>query len=73
VSVGPEFWELTLSGALVSWPPVVIGFWVQHRKLTRKLEKVTHTQTGSIQGITDRQTRELLLARQRRARWRFWP
>jgi hypothetical protein len=69
----PTFWELTLSGALVSWPPIVVGFVVQHRKLTRRLDKVTHVQTGSIQGITDRQTSELLLARRRRSWWHLWP
>jgi hypothetical protein len=69
----PEFWELTLSGALVSWPPILIGFWVQHRKLSRKLEKVTTGQTGSIQGITDRQTTELLTHRRRRSWWHLWP
>ena len=55
-----QVWELTLSGALVSWPVFIAGLFVSHRKLTRHVDKKLSQQTGQLVNVTDQQTETLL-------------
>lgn len=71
---GFPFWELTLSGIIVSWPGIAVSVWlaVRHVKKhvnaatsaqTANIAVITSTQTADIQGMTDSQTRVLLTRR----------
>lgn len=67
---GYPFWEMTLSGLIVSAPTIVVTVWLSTRSLKSHLNKVTGRQTTAIKGITDDQT-GVLLSR-RRPWWRPW-
>jgi hypothetical protein len=62
-----EFWIFTLSGAVVAWVPLLVGFVVQHWRLRVYIDRRTNTQTsainGHVQDVTTTQTRELLKSR----------
>jgi hypothetical protein len=73
-----EFVELTVSGMLVTWVPLGIGFVVQHwrikvyirrvtRTQTRDVEDITNAQTGKIENLTAAQTAQLSGRRRRAA------
>lgn len=65
------FWELTLSGIIVSWPGVLVTVWLSHRGLKRHLDRRTDQQTGDIRGLTDAQT-HVLLSRRKARLWERW-
>lgn len=62
-----EFLIFTISGAIVGWIPLLVGFVVQHWRLRVYIDRRTNTQTsdinGHVQDVTTTQTRELLKAR----------
>jgi hypothetical protein len=53
---------------VVSWPPLIIGFFVHHKLAEKHVDKATTRQTGVIKEITAEQTRALLRARKGRLR-----
>lgn len=76
-----EFWTFTLSGVIVAWPPIIIGFLAHHWRIKVYIDKRTSQQTGAIarmtdcqtediQTITDRQTQALIPRRRLRRRSR---
>lgn len=54
-----EFLIFTLSGIIVAWVPLVIGFVVQHWRLRVYIDKRTSSQTGDIRQLTDIQTADI--------------
>lgn len=71
---GYPFWEVTLSGLVVSAPTIIVTVWLANRSLRRDLkshlDRRTEQQTGDFRGITNAQT-SVLMAR-RRPWWRPW-
>lgn len=74
-----EFWTFTISGIIVAWVPLAVGFIVQHWRLrvyidkrttgqTIDLTRLTDCQTQDIKAITDKQTATLTGRRGRRRR-----
>lgn len=65
-----DFWTFTISGVIVAWPPLVIGFVAHHVKIKKfitqttddqdaKIAQITKDQTLVIRKITSDQTRQL--------------
>jgi hypothetical protein len=54
-----DFWTFTLSGAIVSWVPLVIGFVWHSKVMKRHIDSVTKDQTRAITRLTEAQTEEL--------------
>lgn len=52
----PTFWELTLSGIVVSWPGVAVGVWLSYRGLKKHVDRRTDRQTNDIETLTAEQT-----------------
>lgn len=53
---GFTFWELTLSGIIVSWPGIAVSVWLGVRHVKRHVDRQTAEQTTQIVGLTRRQT-----------------
>lgn len=51
--------QYAISGAFVSWPAVLFGYWLSHRKTTEHVDAVTKAQTAKFEKITDEQTSDL--------------
>lgn len=54
-----EFWAFTLSGIMVAWPPVIIGFIAHHWRIKLYIDKRTAAQTATISRLTDNQTADI--------------
>jgi hypothetical protein len=52
----PTFWELTLSGIIVSWPGIAVSVWLAVRHVKKHVDQRTASQTGDIRQMTDAQT-----------------
>jgi hypothetical protein len=72
-----QFWQFTVSGIVVAWVPMFIGFAVHHWRIrlyidrrtaaqTRVIRQLTELQTGDIRQLTEAQTRELAADERRR-------
>jgi hypothetical protein len=55
-----EFWRLTLSGIIVSWPGIAVSVWLAYRGVKKHVSSVTRQQTTVIENLTDAQTQALL-------------
>lgn len=55
-----EFWAFTLSGIIVAWVPLAVGFIVQHWRLRVYIDKKTKGQTSDIKRMTDIQTGDII-------------
>jgi hypothetical protein len=53
---GAPFWELTLSGVIVSWPGIAVSAWLAVRHVKRHVDRQTNRQTQEIDAITSQQT-----------------
>jgi hypothetical protein len=58
--------QYVIGAGVVSWPPVVFGFWLGWRKTRAHVDKVTSRQTEQIAELTDAQTSEIAGALERR-------
>jgi hypothetical protein len=54
------FWIYLITGIMCGWPPAVAGMWLTWRLAQNKVQKITENQTKVIQGLTNRQTGQLL-------------
>jgi hypothetical protein len=61
-------WQYVIGGAIVSWPGVIIGFWINWRKTRQHVDQRTEEQNKLIEQLTEQQTSELLRSRARQAR-----
>jgi hypothetical protein len=55
-----DFWAFTLSGAVVSWLPLIIGFVWHSRVIKRHIDTVTKKQDIKIEDLTKQQTRTIV-------------
>lgn len=54
-----EFWLLTLSGIVVTWPPLILAFVVHHWRIRLYIDRRTTSQTQDIRHLTDIQTADI--------------
>ena len=53
------FWQFTLSGMAVAWPPLILAFLVHHWRIRLYIDKRTASQTKDIRQMTDIQTADI--------------
>lgn len=55
--------QYVIGGAIVSWPPVLAGYWLTWRKTRAHVDQRTAEQNELIEQVTEQQTSALLRAR----------
>lgn len=53
-------WQYVIGGAIVSWPPVLAGYWLTWRKTRKHVDAATERQNLLIEKLTAQQTRDLM-------------
>lgn len=53
-------WQYVIGGAIVSWPPVLAGYWLTWRKTRRHVDVRTAEQNELIAQLTAEQTSVLM-------------
>ena len=51
--------QYVIGAAIVSWPPVIAGFVINHHRMRAHVDRVTRDQTEQIAELTEAQTAEL--------------
>ena len=54
-----EFWTFTLSGVIVAWVPIAVGFIVHHWRIKVYINRQAEQQTGDVRRLTDCQTQDI--------------
>ena len=54
-----DFWVFTLSGAIVSWVPLLIGFVWHSKVMKRYIDRAVTNQNSTIEDITRDQTQDI--------------
>jgi len=59
---GYPFWEVTISGLIVSLPGTVASVWLGVRHVKKHIDRQTSRQTTEIRDLTESQTSDLVAA-----------